>query len=132
MGRGRGEPIHNIKQTNTCGGEIMKKLIKAFSEIQNAAANAGKEIGNLKDFNPKIAQKKLVNMMGFVEDFARQLENFFQTMREKGTAELSLSFSDPISPWTIFGTKYKQEIKINPKKPAKQKEITKKRNLAAH
>jgi hypothetical protein len=98
----------------------MKKLMDALNDLQHEARQAGEEIADLEGFKPKKAQKKIVNIMYFVEELARQIEAFFEEMRDQGKAELSLEFAKGLDPWTIFGDDEEQK-KPKVKKPTKKK-----------
>jgi hypothetical protein len=110
----------------------MKKLMKALSELQHNAEQAGKEIESIKTFNPKIEQERLVNIMHLIEDLSRQIGSFFEKLHGTGKAELDIWFPRG-TPNEIFGKiewVCKNRRKIE-RKPEKNKERPKKKSLVA-
>ena len=108
----------------------MENLIENLRELQHVAQQAGEEIANLKRFTPKDTQIKIVNIMAFIEDVARQLDDFFEELQDNGSAVFTLEFCQGANPFIILGDEEKTE-KIKPKKPAKKKEISKKKSQMA-
>jgi hypothetical protein len=121
-----------MKPNHTRGGEIMKKLMKALSELQQNAEKAGKEIANMEGFNPKKEQERLVSIMHLIEDLSIQIESFFQKMIDTGKAPLTIEFPRG-TPHEIFGKigLVAKDIKKISKKPPKKKETSKKKSPVA-
>ena len=98
----------------------MEKLMRALSDLREAAGQAGDEISNLQGFRPKKAHKKLQDVMQFVEYIAQRLEIFFQELDEQGKAELYFEFTKKLDPWIIFDDDEKPK-KAKSRKPAQKR-----------
>jgi hypothetical protein len=106
----------------------MKKLMKTLSDLQRNAERAGKEVENIKGFNPKKEQERIVSIMHLIEDLSKQIESFFKEMLETGKAPLIIEFPRG-TPHEIFGKigLVAKDIKKISKKPPKKKETSKKK-----